>query len=1011
MKQPSPKHFDPFSGLIPSESNSDIVRIREIKHNGKLNQRKALLRETGVIQLIGEPGKPRKLTELIRPESDLLIGELRVEIDWILLVLESHSNLLASYTSERETVDLSLRLGQLHVARRQLLQMTKRFGWTLSILERWINTHLRLREDSKVTLLVQEILSSDADPIQKFVTAALTYRHSSVIPSDYYRRLADSNVKLVKTDSVTRSYLRILIGSATCADTDSPVACSHLLYYLGTLSAIDQYEIFLRIVLRAKAFFDDPRLRQSLSLGLSLLCKRIDDYQLQWIVGSKAPRHSPVRIFTRDNNNSEPRDSRFEHGDGEELFKTAFWHQNTSDVLYLSVSDWILRQPTSVYTEVITAVIDVFSGAQDSKILDNLICRFDTPARQLMTNREEADSIQRFDARNASAMLHELQLFALIRALRAFLQHEVAPSPLGQLAEKIVNFRQLAAPIFPILASNADLVGEFSKQPLTSVDDLPILLAFSFLSRSQMETSIRIEEYLGTIALTQPSKLINYLPSKWRHLFPIFAIDLCTLEQLEHLPLVGSKEEDIIKERITLLRQVAEFPECDKTSVQSEITQLVKLERLKSMARIMDASRLLVDVSSIEEKVKSFFESGDALAMSKEGEFSDLHQIYLGVFLLDEEHGLDAELSNRIRHGKLRERLLKPFIANSLVSDNLETLIAREPFSSNGITNGDNTIENLKLLRAFAESIRNQINYFGNERAQLRVIDLSWKGFPGLLTAKTAPNGLICVTRLKDESYLTLKSELELLDNKEDLDIILQECTESIWKALESQLQEVRDVITGELFDSLAEILNQFEREMSSVVPGMNHEAFARCRSQLGSACEEVASWFVRPVQTTLPTSRFDDIAELAQHAVETSGWGPFEIVMNENLAAYMIDSKLVGEFYDILVLIFSNAGKHGAKSEKCQIRFDLHPGGELAISNMGSESIDADIAEAQRLLDLAMQGANREALNREGKSGMSKLVRQLRRIDRRREVNITVCETHGYFTVRFTCGTLSNLK
>jgi hypothetical protein len=1005
--------FNFQTDFVTEQSRLEEARLenwRKIKHKGKLSERKILIATDPEFDiLIGLPGRRRNLENLVHIDAGLQIGEVRTELEWILLILARNSHLLAGYTKNRECIDKSIRRGNFHEAKRVITDTINTFGWSFSLLERWIAIHLKLREDASVTTVASKILSADIDPIAKFVVAAQTYRLNPAIPSEYYRRLAEANVRLTKTDESTRTYIRCLIGSCTTEELASDQLVSRILYSFGSLSSIDQYEMLLSLVLKAEIFTKDPIVSHSLISGLSVLLKKIDDYQLRWIAKPRETGISPAALFSPLGIQSISRlHDYFEFGDATDLFKSAFSPENETEAALLSLSDWLIRQPNNVFTEIASAFVNTYSGITSHKDIYLLVARFDPATRESIDRARERYASTPFDPIDARSLLSKMQITELLESLVIFLERDTASLSTLEIAERIVTLHKHAGTVFGILSANTSLLKILSDKQLTAESDIIVLLAFSYISNSRMEISIRIEELLDSLGLINPSELHAHLSPDFQALFPSFVTDVCTLDQLEHLPLVGHREEDVIRERLSLLRQVSESFEGKKNQVQAEIALLVKQERLLSMARIMDASRLLVDVAAIEAKVKGFFEGGETLIISRDLHFSDLHQIFLGVFLLDEEHGLDAELSNRIRHGKLRERLLSPFTANHLLSDTPQHLAENAAFNPEGSNTSETQARVVNHLEHFASEIHTQVNHLGEEQAQLKVIDLSWKGFPGLLTAKTAPEGLICVSRLKEESYLIFKEALLDMGDPEDIDVILRECTESIWVALEIQLNEARGFITGGLFDSLAEELSELEKNLSTVVLGISHEPFTRCRSQLRIVCDEVAGWFVRPTQAVLPTSRLDDVSELAKLAVETCGWGPFDLNINPAVGSIMIPSALVGEMYDVFVLLYSNVAKHGEIVNPCRIYMDFEKEARIVISNTGRETLQDDVNEAKRLLDLAMKGANREALNREGKSGMGKLVRQLRRIDRKKDVDVDVNGFGAKFNLVFSCRAIS---
>jgi hypothetical protein len=986
-------------GLIPPENQTDsqLEEWRSLKHRGKLSDRRHFLSNPAIAKILSHFPPPRGPFELYQSGVPLLRSTIQVEIEWLCLILEANAKVISDYAAIRNEVDVAVFEGREGEARQRLDSLIARFGWSFSALDRHIMLLAKAEKHDDLSKLFSNTIASAESPLQKFVTAAFIYKNNPVVPAKYFDKLFESNLKLVQAPEMIRALLRLLIQSPDHLDSLDEKDISALVLEVSCLPLFDAYE-FILALLQCRDFSKIPD--QRIIGAFKSLRRHIQDPRLEqffvdsgegidhWMVGRRFLLPSK-----RGSNVGEILNLIFQ-GDGNQSF--------------LVLHNWLKSQPRSPLTIGLDALALVFSGDRTLDNLNRFVVRFDPSLKRsidLIAVDPQAkikfeDFLDKLSQIYQGRRIFEILYFCRTAAAAAIFQGRAL-----MLSLWIIKTQREFPVAFEALKGDKDISEFLGLQQLNGIDDLPILVAFSFVCESLMEVSIRIEEFLDSQGASNPSDLFELVPAPFPEFFDLFIVNVCTFDQLQHLPSVGETEGDVISERISLLHQIETDSEPLRNKIDIEVSKLVKLERLRSMARIVEESRLRVDTSSLIKKLRYFYEDDEIWKESQRKEFSDLHQHMLGLFLLDEDHGLDTELSGRIRHGKLSERLLSPFLSNHLLIEGKEA-IAIDQFGGRAIAEEPDALRKATdILREFSQQTTKYVEDFSNERAQLKIIDISWQGFPGLLSAKSAPKGLICVSTLRETSFLNFKSQLEKAPTKEDVETVFELVINSIWDALEVQLAKIREVISEEVKTSLAERLSQVEETIKNILPPISHDPFHRCRSQIEQVCDEVSKWFVKPAAETFPSSKFEDIFELSVRAIEISRWGAFTTSVDPTVGSLWINATIGGEVYELLLLLLTNAGKHGSREEGRRFAVYRDPKDSRAVffSNLCDTEVTGNVDEACDLITKALQGGNNEALNREGKSGFRKMIRQLRKISGGSDFGITAIENGGEFCVRIS--------
>lgn len=177
-----------------------------------------------------------------------------------------------------------------------------------------------------------------------------------------------------------------------------------------------------------------------------------------------------------------------------------------------------------------------------------------------------------------------------------------------------------------------------------------------------------------------------------------FLSNVCDLPVLwQHVDVLKSSNE-VFNERIKICKKLLEV--CKSKKISNEISEIIQQQKIKSLTRKVDESKIYVDVSGIinrelntERTLFDIYQNFDmikddqsnVLALDDKDEnvkgievdFEKIrrgifNKIFLGVrdkFLFDHKFGLDFFLSTRIRHGTLMNQLRHNFEFYHLITN------------------------------------------------------------------------------------------------------------------------------------------------------------------------------------------------------------------------------------------------------------------------------------------------------------------------------------------------------
>ncbi|WP_174865880.1 hypothetical protein [Pectobacterium polaris] len=416
----------------------------------------------------------------------------------------------------------------------------------------------------------------------------------------------------------------------------------------------------------------------------------------------------------------------------------------------------------------------------------------------------------------------------------------------------------------------------------------------------------------------------------------------------------GSKE--IEEARIQVCKLLVEIDPENAAEYQTEIRERVKNLELAKVTNLVEQSRVYVDVSAIkktlkaklsdiyskykntiilnedglrpiDEVIEDVFEDIESPTQSLTSKLSQYHILgdedmqfaaifseVVNEFLLG-EHGLNAYLSTRVRHGKFSNAIRKPIADEHLITEVSEGTgeYSKNIYWENELSHLNDEERNnvLLLLEHFGKKIDEIIAYVRDELIQVTVHD-------DIVGTISSPFALF-VYRSSSLERVYAKAKLVSLDNIDDF---IDFCIDTLWQKTDDILINVKAKILGDIkggilqsFDKLSESLGKIGySDRLGELP--NH--IARAKTNIQHHILNVSSWFTRNEVYDRPDHTQDFPVLVAKKMVSNliSGadtWDGIKISTHDshsNLPGRTLDGMV-----DIYCAIFENAIEHSGIS------------------------------------------------------------------------------------------------
>lgn len=412
----------------------------------------------------------------------------------------------------------------------------------------------------------------------------------------------------------------------------------------------------------------------------------------------------------------------------------------------------------------------------------------------------------------------------------------------------------------------------------------------------------------------------------------------------------GTKE--IEEARIQVCKVLLELDSENSSDYQTEIRERVKNLELTKATKLVDQSRVYVDVAAIKKSLKSrlgdvyskyrnsiknteednteFVEVlGDAIENLKSSnaalaslmanvqmigdedmQFAAFFSEVVNEFLLG-DHGLNAYLSTRVRHGKFSNSIRKPIADENLITEKIEgnEKYAENTYWLNQLNELNDTEKNnvIQLLEIFGKKIDDIISFVRDELIQVQVINEK-------ISPPQVSNALF-VYRITSFERMYARTKIHGLDN---IDSFIDFCIDILWEKTDKNLLAVKEFIQTTIKPS---ILNAFEKLNESLGLlgysdrlGELHNHIARAKTNTQHQLTNILSWFTRNEVYDRPDYAVDFPVLIAQTMVSNlisgaDNWNG--IVIEQNETSSFMPGRTLDGMVDVFCASFENAIEH----------------------------------------------------------------------------------------------------
>lgn len=551
--------------------------------------------------------------------------------------------------------------------------------------------------------------------------------------------------------------------------------------------------------------------------------------------------------------------------------------------------------------------------------------------------------------------------------------------------------------------------------------DLPIYFYFEDANSYYQYTSLEV--FLDSLSLSKPSE-INYTDFEDTKKLIFLFKNVCIIDVLNNFYLVFDSEAGVIEERKKILRILAILDKEKSDSYFEEIATLSQKLKIKEIIETVNDGKINLNFTRIKED-KEYNLENSFNRFIKFKDFSDLNEMSLldtselvisylselkkdtsklqqasfvsfkslffeivDYFLFSNEHGLDGDLSTRIRHGVLENQLRSVFINKNLIATK------NKDNEYNNVTYwGDlckensyplSIIEKLqKALKSFSKIIDEYISTIINDYIQIQSNRHTQKKL-GLFNYRFTDEILWIIYKEVTDS---INNYDEFLNYTFDF---LRVHTETLLKGIIGEFQQS---INNNFQDALQNLEDEIEKDLhiKDVVNSEINQNIYNTKTLIQNELYNISEWF--KISNNLDNSILD-IQTIIQTAIES-----INLNVNDIKPKVVVDSEHFFEagFYyiDIFKILIENAIKHsGLSTEDLNIEIDVKtivlyntignievPTSKLIIKVSNNLSDEIDYNKLYNKLEELVNNWSTElsTVNKEGGSGFQKIKRILK--------------------------------
>lgn len=573
--------------------------------------------------------------------------------------------------------------------------------------------------------------------------------------------------------------------------------------------------------------------------------------------------------------------------------------------------------------------------------------------------------------------------------------------PIKQVVDTLVGQPETEESIFlPLIFEVA--YSEFDMDCLAN-----LRLSFErFHSKYSITTPNDLEKTLST---EDRELLITYLNRVWR-------------PEVMRQTLIYNSTKEIEDARIRVCRYLSENDPLNAATYHEEIRERVTNLEIRKSTKLIAQSKVFVEIEAIRKSLKT--KLGDSYARYKsanvstsakpiayqlaelvegidpntstpvmlstlhlrtEGDFSEFDVQFRTLYtevtneFLRGNHGLNAYLSTRVRHGPVRNSLRKPLEDEKLIT----SIQSNGEYSKNHYwvdKAKQEELDDVKLnasLAQFCRAYDETINYLINNLIQIRII-----------------HELVPQDENKEALFVYNSSNVERMYVQENdksctnLDDFLNLCIDILWEKTDLNLKNVQHTINNTIKDRFIKCIDDLGCEIgklgsSEIVSDLSN-AIARAKTNLQFKLDEVSAWFKRNEVYDRQDYNPDLPIQVAYHIVKST----YSNAANFEVPKISVDNPnadlMPGRTLDALVYIFQNLLENAIlrsdlaiENTKVDVKIKFNNGQfEALITNPISPSRNNPL-EHEKISSLrnslALEETHRNA-QLEGRSGLLKI-------------------------------------
>lgn len=451
--------------------------------------------------------------------------------------------------------------------------------------------------------------------------------------------------------------------------------------------------------------------------------------------------------------------------------------------------------------------------------------------------------------------------------------------------------------------------------------------------------------FLEALHIKKPSELCGIK----NHLFDLkkltyFLKYICIPDIMDSSYNVFHSEEEVDDERTKICQYLRKIDIEDDKEYINEISRITEKYRLKTRIRILDESKISIDLNNIRknkrelfiENYKRYVEIGNFvlnydvidinnkfyfikyfdqdeknIATEKRNQkyilFKELFYDYRDEFAFG-HNGLDSSLSTRIRHGRLQNEIRNVFEQHRLIYSkyNSDDYVSSEDFDAEMLLSGVsiNTLRKFnQIFCAFSKQIDDSIEEMNAKFIRIKTEELNPEGMINMIFDETQ-----LLFFFKDSNQIN--NDEQLIDYFESL---LMERTESSLRQIKNYLKEIwKDKFVNYINNLETQIIECLFDQKNSPEYSKINQNIASSRTAIQKQLNKVSEWFKLPQKQEYLDFNISQLIETCT-AINSKLYPSFNEITIEikNECFSIIKGYTFSYFIDILIILFTNAIIH----------------------------------------------------------------------------------------------------